>query len=102
MLFLASRVVLALAYVAIFIPRKPERAEVRPPSKKAMVVKKALAKAGLQIFSLLKVQGSLSVLKLLTDPRKRKMIAPNTTMNMPRYLYSVNRKDVAPANVRHS
>ncbi|KVI11010.1 hypothetical protein Ccrd_010584 [Cynara cardunculus var. scolymus] len=48
-LFLASNVVLAFAYVAIFIPRNPERTDVRAPSKKATVVKKALANAGLAL-----------------------------------------------------
>lgn len=43
------------------------------------------------------MQGSLLVLKPLTDPRNMKMITPNTNMNIPRYLYSVNRNEVAPA-----
>lgn len=63
------------------------------------MVKKALARAGLHWLPLLYVHGWLLVLKLLTDPRKRKMIAPNTSVKMPRYLYSVNRNDVAPGKL---
>ncbi|KAM1994428.1 hypothetical protein ACFX1R_011459 [Malus domestica] len=96
---LASRVVLALAYVAIFIPRNPERTDVKAPSKKATVLKKALASAGLHMLPVLYVQGSLLVLKPFTEPRKRKMMALKTPTKMLRYLYWVNRKEVAPRNI---
>lgn len=81
------------------MPRKPERTEVRAPSKKAIVLKVALARAGLQRFPLLYVHGSLWVLKPLTEPRKRKMMAPKTPMKILRYLYSVKRNEVAPAKM---
>ena len=69
---------------------------MRAPRKKAIVLKMALARAGLHICPLLYVQGSLLVLKLLTEPRNRKIMAPNAPMNTTRYLYWVNRNEVAP------
>lgn len=83
------------------MPRKPDRTEVKAPSKKAIVVKRALAKAGLQRFPLLYVQASLSVLNPLTEPRKRKIITLKTPVKTPRYLYSVNKKEVAPAKLSY-
>lgn len=44
------------------------------------------------------MQGSLSVLKPFTEPRKRNMTTANAPMKMPRYLYCVNKNDVAPGN----
>jgi hypothetical protein len=69
------------------MPKKPERTEVRAPSKKASVLKAALARAGLQSFPWLYVQGSLLVLNPLTEPRKKNMMAAKTTMKTLRYLY---------------
>jgi hypothetical protein len=69
------------------MPRNPERTEVRAPSKKASVLKAALARAGLQRLPMLYVQGSLLVLNPLTEPRKRKIMAAKTHMKTLRYLY---------------
>uniref|UniRef100_A0A7C9D4K6 Uncharacterized protein n=1 Tax=Opuntia streptacantha TaxID=393608 RepID=A0A7C9D4K6_OPUST len=97
--FLASRVVLAFAYVAIFIPRKPEITEVMAPSKKDTVLKMAVARAGLHLLVLSYVHAWLLVLKPSTDPRKRKISTANATMKTPTYWYSVKRKDVAPSEM---
>lgn len=80
------------------MPRKPERVEVRAPSKKAMVLKIAFTRAGLHIIPVLYVQGSCLVLKPLTEPWKRKMMVLNTPMTTLRYLYCGNKNDVAPEN----
>ena len=94
--FLASKVVLAFAYVAIFIPRKPETTEVTAPSKNDIVLNVAVAKAGLQVFVLSYEHGWGLVLKPSTDPRNTKINAANNIIKMPTYLYSVKRKEVAP------
>lgn len=94
--FRASNVVLAFAYVAIFIPRKPDTTEVTAPSKKDMVLNRAVARAGLQVLVVSYVQAWLFVLNPSTDPRKRKIKIAKATMNTPTYWYIVKRKEVAP------
>jgi len=83
--FLASKVVRAFAYVAIFIPRKPDTTDVTAPSRKATVLKIAVKRAGLHCLVLSYVQGWFFVLKLSTEPRKRKINTAKATMNIPTY-----------------
>lgn len=78
------------------MPRKPEIKEVTAPSKNEIVLKIAVARAGLQYLSLLYVQGWSLVLKPSTEPRKRKITTAKTPMNIETYLYSVKRNEVAP------
>ncbi|KAJ0865015.1 hypothetical protein HanRHA438_Chr12g0536051 [Helianthus annuus] len=95
--FLASRVVLAFAYVAIFIPRKPETTEVMAPSKNDTVLNTAVIRAGLHILVVSYVHVLLLVLNPSTEPRNTKIRTAKMTINTPTYWYSVNRKEVAPA-----
>ncbi|KAF5808255.1 hypothetical protein HanXRQr2_Chr04g0143321 [Helianthus annuus] len=70
--------------------------EVIAPSRNAIVLKAAVASAGLHIWWTLYVHFWLFVLKPSTEPRKRKIKIAKTTMKIPTYWYSVNKKEVAP------
>lgn len=61
--FLASKAVLALAYVAIFMPRKPDRMEVMAPSTNEMVENRPFRTSSARVRS---PSGA-------TDPRSEKI-----------------------------
>lgn len=70
--FLASRAVLALAYVAIFMPRKPDRMDVIAPSTNAMVENRPF------LTSSARVRPSSGA----TDPRRAKIRIAMMTCDM--------------------
>ena len=74
--------------------------DVTPPSRKDMVLKIAVASAGLHNLVLSYVQGWWLVLNPSTEPRKRNIKTAKATMKIPTYLYSVKRKEVAPVQVQ--
>lgn len=70
--------------------------EVMPPSRKDMVLKMAVASAGLQSLLLSYVHCWSLVLKPSMEPRNTKIRTAKTAMKTLTYWYSVKRKEVAP------
>jgi len=85
----ASTAVRALAYVAIFMPTKPDRIEVAAPTRNAMVEKVPLRTSSAC------VRPSSGV----TIDSRPKMAADMMTMKTDMYLYSVVRKEEAPSEM---
>jgi len=92
----ASSAVRALANVAIFIPRKPERIEVAAPTKNASVENAPLYRAGARSIPVF-LSRCQAVEKPSSELRRTKMKTEKKAMKTPMYLYSVTRNEVAPS-----